>query len=113
MGLDLRGVLSGTIALAWTIGGEPAWAQSAEPADAVEENSGGLLEIVVTAERREQLRQVVPAAVTALTGNAPLVNRVLNIRDLDTIAPGLLVSLSSAARRFRPTRCAAASRSAT
>lgn len=75
-------------ALALVIGATPGWAQESGGADAAR---GGLVDIIVTAQRREQLLQDVPVAVTALTEATLVANRVLNIRDLDTIAPGLLV----------------------
>jgi iron complex outermembrane receptor protein len=50
---------------------------------------GGLEEIVVTAQRREQRLQEVPIAVTALSGNVLQANRIENISDLTGVVPGL------------------------
>ncbi|MBV1686214.1 TonB-dependent receptor [Novosphingobium sp. G106] len=54
-------------------------------------DSGGLEEIVVTAQKREQSLQDVPIAVTALTGNTLEVNRVSSVSDLSGLAPGVIV----------------------
>ena len=50
---------------------------------------GGLEEIVVTAQRREQKLQDVPIAVTAVAGNTLKANRVQNVVDLTGVVPGL------------------------
>jgi iron complex outermembrane receptor protein len=63
----------------------PAFAQEAE------EDVGGLQEIIVTAQKREQSLQDVPIAVTAVTGEALSANRVTNVVDLSAIAPGVTV----------------------
>ncbi|MBV1687307.1 TonB-dependent receptor [Novosphingobium sp. G106] len=59
-----------------------AYAQTAD-------NSGGIEEIVVTAQKREQSIQDVPVAVTALNPETLKVNRVVNVMDLNGLAPGL------------------------
>ena len=69
-----------------------AFAQSAPAAD---ESTGGLEEIVVTAQKREQSIQDVPVAVTALTGNTLETNRVQNVTDLSGLAPGFTVKTSA------------------
>lgn len=53
--------------------------------------SGGLEEIVVTAQKREQSLQDVPIAVTALTGDVLETNRVNTVSDLTGLAPGVIV----------------------
>lgn len=53
------------------------------------QQSSGIADIVVTAQRREQVMQKVPVAVTAITQDALQVNRVQNIMDLTSLAPGL------------------------
>lgn len=52
-------------------------------------DGGGLDEIVVTAQKREQRMQDVPIAVTAVTAEALQSNRITNVADLSSIAPGL------------------------
>jgi iron complex outermembrane receptor protein len=66
----------------------PAFAQAT---DAPEESSGGLEEIVVTAQKREQNLQDVPIAVTAITGDSLETNRVTSVSDLSGLAPGVIV----------------------
>ena len=61
----------------------------AQAADASE--SGGLEEIVVTAQKREQSMQDVPIAVSALGGEALQANRVVTVSDLGGLAPGVTV----------------------
>jgi iron complex outermembrane receptor protein len=53
--------------------------------------SDTIQEIVVTAQRRAQSIQDVPIAVTALTPEALLANRVANVNDLNLLAPGVAV----------------------
>jgi iron complex outermembrane receptor protein len=62
----------------------PALAQGAEDAE-------GLDVIIVTAQKREQSLQDVPIAVTAITGDALAANRVQNVIDLSSLAPGMSV----------------------
>jgi iron complex outermembrane recepter protein len=59
--------------------------------DAAEADTGGLEEIIVTAQKREQNLQSVPIAVTALTGDTLAVNRVTSVSDLSGLAPGVIV----------------------
>jgi iron complex outermembrane recepter protein len=67
----------------------PALAQTAE------ENDGGLQEIIVTAQKREQSLQDVPIAVTALTQDTLQANRIMSVNDLSSIAPGVTVRPSA------------------
>ena len=60
-----------------------AFAQDATASD------GGIGEIVVTAQKREQNLQDVPVAVTAVGAETLQANRVTNIMDLSGLAPGL------------------------
>jgi iron complex outermembrane recepter protein len=53
--------------------------------------AGGLEEIVVTAQKREQSVQDVPIAVTAITQQALEANRVTNVTDLSGLAPNMVV----------------------
>lgn len=57
-------------------------------------NGGGLEEIIVTAQKREQSLQDVPVAVTAVTAENLQANRIFNVNDLSSIAPGLTVKAS-------------------
>lgn len=55
----------------------------------------GIADIIVTAQKREQRLQDVPAAVTAISTDALNGNRVRNVSDLAGIAPNLTVRPSS------------------
>ena len=81
------------LALATTtalVGITPAMAQSAATDD-----NGGLEEIIVTAQKREQSVQDVPIAVTAVTEASLQANRIYTVNDLSAIAPGLTVKPSA------------------
>ena len=52
---------------------------------------GGLAEIIVTAQKREQNLQSVPVAVSALDADALVANRITNVRDLNAVAPNLTI----------------------
>ena len=67
----------------------PALAQNASS------DNGGLQEIVVTAQKREQSMQDVPIAVTAFTQESLQANRIYNVNDLSGLAPGLTVRPSA------------------
>ena len=55
-------------------------------------NKGDELEmIVVTAQKREQNLQDVPVAVTALSENTLVANRIATVSDLSGMAPGVTV----------------------
>jgi iron complex outermembrane receptor protein len=77
-------LLTGTAIAASAAFAVPAFAQDAE-------DIGGLQEIIVTAQKREQSLQDVPIAVTAVTGESLAANRVTNVTDLSAIAPGVTV----------------------
>jgi iron complex outermembrane receptor protein len=68
----------------------PAMAQQAATS-----TNGGLEEIVVTAQKREQSVQDVPIAVTAVTQETLLANRITSVNDLSSIAPGVIVKPSA------------------
>jgi iron complex outermembrane recepter protein len=72
----------------------PAVAQeAAAPADAaVAEDTGGLEEIVVTAQKREENLQDVPVSVTALSAEALANNRIADFTDLTRAASSLTVT---------------------
>ncbi|MCB2077471.1 MAG: TonB-dependent receptor [Novosphingobium sp.] len=57
--------------------------------------SGGLEEIIVTAQKREQSVQDVPIAVTAVTQETLQANRITTVNDLGSIAPGVTVRPSA------------------
>lgn len=65
-----------------------AWAQGSV-------SEGGLEEIVVTAQKREQSVQDVPIAVTAVTQESLKANRIFSVADLNSIAPGVTVRPSA------------------
>lgn len=55
---------------------------------------GALEEVIVTAQKREQALQDVPIAVTALTEESLLANRIVTVNDLSSVAPGVTVKPS-------------------
>ena len=59
--------------------------------DAAAEDTGGLEEIVVTAQKREQSLQDVPVAVTAISQASLETNRITSVQDLNGIAPNVSV----------------------
>ncbi len=77
-------LLAGTAIAASTAFAAPAFAQDAE-------DTGGLQEIIVTAQKREQSLQDVPIAVSAVAGESLAANRVTNVVDLSALAPGVTV----------------------
>lgn len=54
----------------------------------------GVSEIVVTAQKREQRLQDVPASVSALTAQKLTISRVQNVTDLDALTPNLTVTFT-------------------
>ena len=62
---------------------------------ATTDSNGGLEEIIVTAQKREQSVQDVPIAVTAVTEASLQANRIYTVNDLSAIAPGLTVKPSA------------------
>jgi len=80
-----RGLLACTAMASTFFGVNAAYAQSANA------DNGGLEEIIVTAQKREQSLQDVPIAVTAVTEDSLKANRILNVNDLASVAPGLTV----------------------
>jgi iron complex outermembrane receptor protein len=63
-------------------------------AQEAEQDEGGLTEIIVTAQKREQSLQDVPIAVTAVTGESLQANRIFSVNDLSGLAPGMTVKPS-------------------
>lgn len=70
----------------------PAIAQDAPTPGAAAESAGGLEEIVVTAQKREQNLQDVPVSVTALSAEALANNRITDFTDLTRAASSLTVT---------------------
>jgi iron complex outermembrane receptor protein len=66
----------------------PAYAQDAPP----EEETGGLEEIVVTAQKREENLQNVPVSVTAIGAEAIANQRIADFSDLTRAAPSLTIT---------------------
>jgi iron complex outermembrane receptor protein len=69
----------------------PALLGAAPAAKAQEQEEWGIEEIVVTAQKREQRLQDVPASVTALSTESLAVARVQNVSDLDSLSPNLTI----------------------
>ncbi|MBB4858357.1 iron complex outermembrane receptor protein [Novosphingobium chloroacetimidivorans] len=82
-----RSVWFASTGLAVVLHGAPAYAQDTG-------GDGGLQEIVVTAQKREQSLQDVPIAVTAVTQDSLQANRIFSVNDLSSIAPGVTVKPS-------------------
>jgi iron complex outermembrane recepter protein len=80
-------LMLGSALVAITFAPKQASAQTA----AEEENTGGLEEIVVTAQKREQSLQDVPIAVTAISEASLETNRIVNVSDLSGLAPNVTV----------------------
>ncbi len=57
-----------------------------------EATSGGLDEIIVTAERREQNLQDVPISATVLTGEQLTQRGVVNLNDIQQVAPSIAIN---------------------
>ena len=80
------GLLIGTGLASFALAPVAAFAQTA-----AEEDPGGLEEIVVTAQKREQSLQDVPVAVTAISQASLETNRIVSVADLNGIAPNVSV----------------------
>src|ERR1700743_1436105 len=85
-------VVGGILVLA---GAASAFAQEAPATTASSAESGGLAEIVVTAERRSENIQNVPIAVTAFTAESLQSRNLVDIHALSNLSPG--VNLDSGA----------------
>jgi len=70
-----------------------AWAQA-------EGASAGVEDIVVTAQRREQNLQDVPAAVTAVNAEALKTNGIVSIVDISSLAPNLIAQKTVGGAQF-------------
>ena len=91
--LSVRGVVSGILLLAGATSAV-AQVQQATPPPLTQE-SGGLQEVVVTAERRSENIQNVPIAMTAFTADSLQSRNLTDIHSLGNLSPG--VNLDSGA----------------
>ena len=91
-----RAALMGFSALATTAMATEAFAQ----ADRTSAQVANLQEIIVTAQKREQSLQAVPVAVTAVTEQALVANRITGLADLTALTPGLTVTDTSGGARL-------------
>ena len=69
----------------------PAMAQQAAGTSS-DQTSGGLEEVVVTAERRDEQLQTTPIAITALTGQALEARNLVNISDVGAYVPSTVLA---------------------
>ena len=74
-----------------------ALAQAAAPQDGASQDDGGLEEIVVTAQKRDEDLQRVPIAITAVSGEAIVARGINSTMELNAIVPGLNVRTASGA----------------
>lgn len=74
-----------------------AFAQDAQASAA--EETGGIADIVVTAQRREENLQDVPLSITAITGEELRNSDIRDITRLEQTVPGLRIARSGAASR--------------
>src|SRR5271170_1762668 len=81
---SLSGASALTLAVLAILHGAPARA-----ADAAVEETGGLTEIVVTAEKRSESLEVVPASISAFTSKTLDLQGISSVQDLTNYAPGL------------------------
>ncbi|TAJ72764.1 MAG: TonB-dependent receptor [Phenylobacterium sp.] len=81
---------SGVSALLASLAAAPALAQTA-PAAAERSAGTALEEVIVTARRREENLQDVPAAVSAVSGQALQDRQITNPSDLQTVIPSLSI----------------------
>ncbi|NML12954.1 TonB-dependent receptor [Sphingobium sp. AR-3-1] len=78
--------------LAMVVSSAPAWAQDAANVQAaVEQSSGGLDEIVVTARKREENAQDTPIAITAMSGDMIEGRQISNVAQVASYAPNVAI----------------------
>lgn len=73
----------------------PAFAQDVRPAEAgdtVAEDSSGLREIVVTANKREESAQRVPISISAVSGEALATTGTIELTGLARVSPGVFIA---------------------
>jgi iron complex outermembrane receptor protein len=80
--------------------GTAAFARTAAPVGETAAAPGGEGELIVTARRREELRENVPIAVSALSGEALRQRQIYAVKDIATYVPGLNISSDSVGRAF-------------
>ncbi|AGH48807.1 MULTISPECIES: TonB-dependent receptor [Sphingomonadales] len=85
-----KSLVAALLASAAMFASVPAYAQDSAAADAQE--TVGIADIVVTAQRREEALQNVPVAVTALSSDALDQMRVTNVKNLAGVAPNLQIN---------------------
>ena len=85
-----RVLIASIAALSGLSGTVPVYAQTAD-------TSGALETVVVTAERRSENIQNIPASVTAITGDQLTATGIVNTQDLTLAVPGLNVARSTIA----------------
>ncbi|HTT06771.1 MAG TPA: TonB-dependent receptor [Steroidobacteraceae bacterium] len=96
--LARRSVLAAAVTALCGVGlSSPAWSQNGaaaadQTAQAADQGSNELQEVVVTAERRAEDVQSTPIAVTAVTGDQLRAQNVTKINDLTQVAPALSVT---------------------
>src|SRR5262245_19434064 len=83
-----KGVLAAAVAMA--LAGASGNAHAQDEAAAAE--GGGLEEVVVTAQKREESIQDVPIAVTALTGDALEQQKIVDLRSLGNTIPNVQIN---------------------
>ncbi|WP_309089522.1 TonB-dependent receptor [Phenylobacterium sp.] len=89
-----RKLVVGGLAPVIALLGSAAHAQSTEPANPGSSPSSTVGEIVVTAERRAQTLESVPAAISAVSGAALEEKQVLKAQDLQTLVPSISLTQS-------------------
>ncbi|MCG2841381.1 TonB-dependent receptor [Sandaracinobacter sp. RS1-74] len=98
----MKSIFHGGVALgALLAASAPAWAQTADaapdPALAATSADDAGVDIIVTANRREERLQDVPVSVSAFGGEQLQDMRISDVRDLNNVAPGLRISAADAA----------------
>jgi iron complex outermembrane receptor protein len=80
----------------WAQAGTPAQAAVTASAAAADESAGvAMEEVIVTARRRDEDAQTVPIALNAFTGASLEARRAYNVRDLQALAPSLVVTVTN------------------
>jgi iron complex outermembrane recepter protein len=90
MGLQ-RKFLWSTAALALAFGAHPGKVAAQETPAASPQSGGGLQEVVVSANRREQSLQKVPVSITALSATTIEQQHAVNLGDIATLTPSLQI----------------------
>ena len=79
-------------ALACLLGFAAMPAANAQQAPAAEQPMGGLEEVVVSAERRDEQLQTTPISITALSGQAMEERNLVNISDVGAYVPSTVLA---------------------